>query len=81
MRAGRVLRNKIRENREYADEVRQESSLALCAYRRGKGSCSFYCYEEPACYTDEPIGGWYKPWVLGHDRRLPWRKVKQGVRW
>ena len=31
----------------------------LCAYYRGIGICSFGCWEEPVCYTDEPPGGWY----------------------
>jgi hypothetical protein len=29
-----------------------------CAYFRGVGICSFGCWEEPLCYTDEPYGGW-----------------------
>ncbi len=46
----------------YVDEL---PDLSSCAYfRRGlpgadpKGTCSFGCREEPACFTERPIGGW-----------------------
>lgn len=29
-----------------------------CAYFRGIGICSFGCWEEPLCHTDEPHEGW-----------------------
>jgi hypothetical protein len=31
----------------------------LCAYFRGVSICSFGCWEEPVCYTEEPSGGWH----------------------
>lgn len=32
----------------------------LCAYYRGIGICSFGCWEEPVCHTEEPLGGWQR---------------------
>ncbi|QGH79456.1 hypothetical protein SEA_LIMPID_145 [Streptomyces phage Limpid] len=32
--------------------------LSGCAYFQGKGTCSYGCWEEPRCHTDEPEGGW-----------------------
>lgn len=31
----------------------------MCAYFRGIGICSFGCWEEPSCRTEEPSGGWH----------------------
>ena len=31
----------------------------MCAYFRGIGICSFGCWEEPSCHTEEPSDGWY----------------------
>lgn len=33
-------------------------SMIDCAYYREGGLCSFGCWEEPRCITDEPEGGW-----------------------
>ena len=39
----------------------------LCAYYRGIGICSFGCWEEPSCRTEEPEEGWhhqsYRLWI------------------
>lgn len=35
-----------------------ENDLSGCAYFRGVGTCSFGCYDEPSCQTDEPEFGW-----------------------
>lgn len=35
-----------------------EWDLSNCAYYRGVGTCSYSCYSEPACFTDEPLEGW-----------------------
>ena len=32
--------------------------MTKCAYYRGVGHCSFGCWEEPRCYTEEPMNGW-----------------------
>lgn len=34
------------------------ASIGDCAYYNGVGICSFGCWEEPSCQTDEPEGGW-----------------------
>jgi len=38
----------------------QVIDLAPCPYFRGLpgGTCTFGCWEEPRCFTDEPDGGW-----------------------
>ncbi len=33
-------------------------NLAECDYYQGLGTCSFGCYDEPACMTNRPRGGW-----------------------
>lgn len=30
----------------------------MSGYSGGPGKCSYGCREEPACITEEPIGGW-----------------------
>lgn len=69
MRTPRTLRLQIQENRQYVEEERSESRFALCDYARGKGSCSYWCREEPECFTSMPSEGWPKPWVIGHEKR------------
>lgn len=32
--------------------------LSGCAYYKGKGTCSYGCWEEPRCQTDQPAEGW-----------------------
>lgn len=64
MHVPRTLRNAAKENRQYRESEQADWNLSTCAYYRGKGSCSFGCYTEPACITDEPMTGWPKPWVL-----------------
>jgi len=36
----------------------QPEDLSGCAYYQGKGTCSYGCWEEPRCQTDEPLEGW-----------------------
>lgn len=65
MRAPRTLRNAAKENRQYRLDEQADWNLATCDYYRGKGSCTFGCWDEgPRCYNDEPMTGWPKPWVL-----------------
>jgi len=35
-----------------------ERDLSACPYYRGPGICSFGCWEEPRCHTEEPVHGW-----------------------
>jgi hypothetical protein len=45
-----------------------------CAYRVSGGTCSSgFCYTEPSCITDEPVGGWRRRDQYG-------RFVKKDVR-
>jgi hypothetical protein len=46
--------------REYVLEFYTEhpEDLSGCAYFRGVGTCSYGCWEEPRCHTDEPEKGW-----------------------
>lgn len=37
-----------------------EPNLSTCDYYQGVGICTFGCWEEPACFTDEPYEGWPK---------------------
>lgn len=34
------------------------TSMIDCAYYQRGGICSFGCWEEPRCVTEEPYGGW-----------------------
>jgi len=36
----------------------EPEDMSGCAYFRGKGTCSYGCYSEPSCQTDEPLDGW-----------------------
>lgn len=70
--APRALRMAARESRRYLKEE-EEGTLAGCPYYRGKGTCESGCWTEPMCITDEPLGGWPRPWVLKrrrHEHRL-----------
>lgn len=46
------------EGIELAFYEEQPEDLSGCAYFRGVGQCSYGCWEEPRCQTDEPIEGW-----------------------
>lgn len=40
------------------DTPRGIEDMSGCAYFRGVGTCSFGCYSEPSCQTDQPEFGW-----------------------
>lgn len=43
------------------DQIRQDGKgekVTSCAYYKGVGVCSFGCWEEPRCMTNEPLDGW-----------------------
>lgn len=63
----RMLREQARENRQIlADRESESLKYTMCAYFRNRGSCSTHeCWEEPRCFTMEPMRGWKRPWVLG----------------
>lgn len=39
-------------------EVEYEQDMSSCPHYQGTGTCSFGCWEEPSCFTDEPMNGW-----------------------
>lgn len=53
--------------REALEQVGEALSMLSCPAYDGEGKCQSGCYQEPACITDQPHGGWLAMATAGLD--------------